>query len=298
MNFAEQPPSKQWAALKYRGERFAEVWFKPEGEPFALTFRIPQESFRLPGMDQLLTVENLLKAVGITTEQVESWGHEAGGHAGADDPGLRHPLSPPHDVAHLTLRVSLKPAQTAADEKGRQPEVSEARWQDLEARWQAILVLEASIETLRISMETLRGELETASSRGLTPDEKAHAPNADVAQFHKAKNRIVYALPKVKEFVHRSTWATAAPERKGLEEIIKTHVRPRIPFAGIDQLIEQLESLLKDRQVMSALGNSVYQECKAIAAEVQGALRTLQGNAAANAAKKRGATVAKGRSLR
>src|SRR6266567_206975 len=76
VNFSEQPPSKQWAALKYRGEKFAEVWFKPEGEPFALTFRIPQSSFQIPGMGQLLTTENLLKAVGLATEEVESWRHE------------------------------------------------------------------------------------------------------------------------------------------------------------------------------------------------------------------------------
>jgi hypothetical protein len=50
VGFWEQPPSKQWAALKFRGEPLAEVWFKPQGEPSALTFRIPQESFHLPGM--------------------------------------------------------------------------------------------------------------------------------------------------------------------------------------------------------------------------------------------------------
>src|ERR1700722_3528925 len=75
VNFSEQPPSKQWAALKYRGEKFAEVWFKPEGEPFAVTFRIPRESFQIPGLAHLLTTENLLKAVAIATEEVESWRH-------------------------------------------------------------------------------------------------------------------------------------------------------------------------------------------------------------------------------
>jgi hypothetical protein len=53
--------------------------------------------------------------------------------------------------------------------------------------------------------------------------------------------------------------------------------------------VEQLESLLKDRQVLSALGTSVYQECKGVSAELQGTLRTLQGNAAANATRKRAA---------
>src|SRR5262245_50484638 len=50
MNFAEQVPSKQWAALKFRGEKLAQVWFKPEGEPWALLFRVPQSSFQNPGI--------------------------------------------------------------------------------------------------------------------------------------------------------------------------------------------------------------------------------------------------------
>ena len=75
MNFFEQPPSKRWAALTYRGEKFAEVWFKPGDDPLALTFRIPQESFQIPGMDQLLTVENLLKAVAVAPEEAVSWRH-------------------------------------------------------------------------------------------------------------------------------------------------------------------------------------------------------------------------------
>src|SRR5476651_1053713 len=84
VNFSEQPPSKQWAGLKYGGEQFAEVWFKPDGEPFALTFRIPQTSFQIPGMGQLLTTENLLTAVGLATEEVESWRCEGASHSGVN----------------------------------------------------------------------------------------------------------------------------------------------------------------------------------------------------------------------
>src|SRR3954468_10450266 len=84
MNFSEQPPSKQWAALKYGGEKVAEVWFKPEGEPFAVTFRIPQSSFRIPGLGQRLTPENLLKAVGLAAEGVESWRHGGASPSGGN----------------------------------------------------------------------------------------------------------------------------------------------------------------------------------------------------------------------
>ena len=298
MNFSEQPPSKQWAALTYRGEKFAEVWFKPEGEPFALTFRIPQKSFQIPGMGQRLTTENLLKAVGLATEEVESWRHEGASHSGMNGSNseLRCPLPPPQDVTHLSVYVSLKPPpQAVAPNESCEPAIPEAKWQDLEARWNIILGLEASVETLRISMESLRAEMEASSRKTLTSEEKVHALGADVAQWNKAKGRVHFAQPKVREFIHRATWATGTPERKKLEELFKNHIRPRIPFPQMDHVVEQLENLLKDRQVLSAHGVTVYQDCKSISTDVQGALRTLQSNAAANATKKKGATGARGK---
>jgi hypothetical protein len=297
VSFSELPPSKQWAALKYKGEKLAEVWFKPEGDPFALTLRIPRESFHIPGMGPRLTPENLLKAVAIAPGEVESWGPGDIAQAGmsGSHPELGRPLPPPPpDVPHLTIHVRLKPPPPAvAPNEGGEPEVPEAKWQDLEARWRAILGLEGSLETLRLSMEGLRAEMEASWKKTLTTEAKVHALRADVAQWTKAKSRVVYALPKAREFIHRATWAMGTPERKRLEEIFKSHIRPRVPFPQMDQLVEQLDNLLKDRQVLSAQGVAVYQECKSIAAEVQGALRALQSNAAARATQKRGAAGAK-----
>src|SRR5262249_9362633 len=147
--FSKLPPSTQWAALMFRGERFAEVWLKPEGQPFSLTFRIPQKSFQIPGMGQRLTMENLLKAVGIAPEEVESWHHEGGQHSSANEsvPSLNVPLSPPaQDAPHLILSVSLKPPQTAGHHESGAPEIDEAMWQFLEDRWKLILGLEASLD--------------------------------------------------------------------------------------------------------------------------------------------------------
>jgi uncharacterized protein YoxC len=288
VNFSEQPPSKQWAALKYRGERIAEVWFKPEGEPFTLTFRVPHSSFQIPGVGQQLTPENLLKALGIATEEVESWRGASHAAMNGSNSELSQPLlPPPQDVAHLNLYVSLKPPpQTVAANESGEPEIPEAKWQDLEARWKAILGLEASIDGLRMSMEGLRAEMEAASRKTMTMDEKVHALNADVHQWKKAITRVLYALPKVREFIHRATWAPGAPERKKLEELFKNHIQPRIPFPEIDKVAAQLENLLKDRQVLSAQGVSVYQDCKSVSADLQAAFRTLQSNAASNAIKK------------
>jgi hypothetical protein len=239
--------------------------------------------------------------VGIATEEVESWRHEGASPSGLNGPDaeLSSPLPPPpQDATHLNLYVSLKPPPEAvALPESCELEVPEAKWQELEARWNTILGLEASLDTLRISMEALVAEMETSSRKTLTGEEKVHALNADVAQWNKAKSRIVYALPKAKDFIHRSTWATSTPERKMLEELVKNHIRPRVPFPRMDQLTEQLESLFKDRQVLSANGTTVYQECKNIAVDVQGTLRTLQSNAAAKAIKNRGAPGARGKSF-
>ncbi|HBI41415.1 MAG TPA: hypothetical protein DDY78_00980 [Planctomycetales bacterium] len=299
MNYSEQPPSKQWAALKYRGEKFAEVWFKPDGEPFALTFRIPQRSFQIPDMGQLLTTKNLLGAVGVATEEVESWRYEGTSHSGMNESNseLSRPLPPsPQDVAHLNVRVSLKPPpQTVAPDESSEPEFPEAKRQELEARWKTILDLETSMETLRISMEGLRAEMEASTRKTLTSEEKVHALNSDVAQWNKGKSRVLYALPKVREFIHRSTWAAGTPERKKLEEFFKHHIRSRNPVPQMDNVADQLDNLLRDRQVLSAHGVSTYQECKSISVDIQGVFRTLQSNAAANAIKKRNEAGARGK---
>ena len=168
-------------------------------------------------------------------------------------------------------------------------------WQSLEASWKTILGLEASIDSSRLSMDALRGEMENAYKKSLTVEEKLHALQSDVAQWNKAKSRIHYALPKVRDFIHRATWVLALPERKKLEEIFRNHIEPRIPFPGMDQLVEQLAHLQKDRQVLFAQGSSVYQECRGIVGEIQRSLSTLQRNAADNAFRKRSAKREKGK---
>jgi hypothetical protein len=256
-------------------------------------------SFRIPDMGPLLTTENLLKAVGIATEEVESWRHDSASPADMHGPKseLTHPLPPPvSDVTHLNVYVRLKPLpQAVASNESGEPEIPEATWQGLEACWNAIQGLEASIDTLRISMEALQAEMEASSRRTLTADEKVHALNADVVQWNKAKSRVRFALPKAREYIHRATWSMGTPERKKLEELVKNHIRPRVPFLQLDQVVEQLENLKKDRQVLSAQGTTAYQECKSISADVQAALRTLQSAAAANAAKKKRAAGKKGK---
>ena len=167
--------------------------------------------------------------------------------------------------------------------------------QELEARWRAILGLEATIDTVRISMVGLRAELEASLKRMLTTEEKHHALAADVSLWDKAKSRIHYALPKAKEFVHRAVWSKGTPERKRLDELFKNQLAADISLAEMDRVLEELEILRKDRQVLSGQGATVYQECKSISAEVQGALRRLQSNSAARAAKKKGPGGGKGK---
>jgi hypothetical protein len=174
-------------------------------------------------------------------------------------------------------------------------EVPPETWQALEALWKAILALEASIDASRIAADGQRAEMEAASKKALGVDEKVHALQSDVAQWNKAKNRIHYTLPKVREFIHRATWALAVPERKRLEEIFRNHIEPRNPLPELDKVREQLEHLQKDRQVLFAQGNAVSQECRSITAEIQRALSTLQRNAADNARRKQDAKRQKGK---
>jgi hypothetical protein len=171
------------------------------------------------------------------------------------------------------------------------------KWQALDAVWKTVMGLEAAIDSLRMSMDGLRIELEAAFRKQLNVDEKVHALQSDVLNWNKAKNRVHYALPKVREFIHRATWATAAAERKRLEEVVKNHIEPRVPFAEVDHTREQMEHLQKDRQVLFAQGNSVNQECRAILGEIQRAIMLLQRNALDRQRAKRSAGRDKGKHL-
>src|SRR5262249_6663390 len=158
------------------------------------------------------------------------------------DPELSQPLPPPPpDVTHLIMTINLRPPPPAGapDESGG-PEAPLEKWQDLEARWKAIEALEATIDTLRLRMGSLRADMEGSSKQTLTADEKVHAFNADVAQWNKAKSRVIYALPKVKEFIHRATWAIGTPERKELGEFFKDDIRQHVPVSETDKVLQQL----------------------------------------------------------
>src|SRR5262249_14714734 len=133
-------------------------------------------------------------------------------------------------------------------------------------------------------------EMEALSKRTLTAEEKVHALGADVARWTKAKSRVHYAVPKVREFIHRATWATGAPEWKALEEYFRHDAPLEILMTQVDKLREQLENLLKDRQVLAAHGVMVSQECENITTDMESAFTTLQENAATNARKNARAT--------
>ena len=147
-----------------------------------------------------------------------------------------------------TPRNSFRRAENVA------PETPLETWQALESLWKTILGLEASIDNARLGMDGIRSEMETAYKKSLGVEEKLHGLQSDVAQWNKAKNRVHYALPKVKEFIHRATWSLAVPERKRLEEIVKNHIEPRVPLPELDRVREQLEHFQKDRQLLFAPG--------------------------------------------
>jgi len=286
--------------LTFQGEKIAEVWFKPEGEPLAVRFRVPRSSFQIPGIGQRLTTGNLLKAVAIATDDVESWHPGAESHSVPDgpDPELTNPLpQPPDDESPLEILVRLRPPSQAVDQQvSSEPDAVSAEWHGLEALWKTVLGLEAAVDTMRMTMEGLRAELEASWRKTLAGDEKVYALAADVIQWNKAKSRAHYALPKASEFIHRATWAAGTPERKRLGEIFKNGVDTQTSLPPAEEVLQELEMLRKDRQVLSAKGAAVFQECKAIAADIQRALRTLQSNAASRASQKKGGMGAKGKS--
>jgi hypothetical protein len=296
---SEPVPSDDWAAVEHLWDDVAEAWFRLEGGRPMFRFRVPRDRFRPADAGPGPTLGTLLGAACIPAEEVESWHLGDAPHPGGDEtaPEPGDPLPPPPSgVTHLTVYVRLRsPARPDAQDAGGVPDVSAEHWQAFDALWKAILGLEAGIDAARLGADGLRAELEAAFRRPLAAEEKLHALQADVAQWTRAKARLHHALPKVREFVHRATWAAATPERKRLGEIVREHVEPRVPLPRLDHVRERLEHLQKDRQVLAAQGTAVAHECRGILAEVQRALGTLQRNAADRARQKRSAGREKGK---
>jgi hypothetical protein len=299
VSFSERVPSTGWVSLTHSGEEIAEAWFMPEGEGLTGVFLVPRTRLDRADLSPHVTIETLLQAAAISQDEVESWrlGDVSDSGAGGANLELGFPLPPPlPDESHLTVYVQLKPpVRTAVNSERGEQEIPLETWQALDVLWKTILGLEASIDACRLNMEGLRAEMDSAYKTALTVDDKLNALQADVAQWNKAKGRVHYTLPKVREFIHRATWALAVPERKRLEEIIKNHVEPRNPLPDVARVREQLEHLQKDRQVLFAQGNAVSQESRGTLAEIQRALSTLQRNAADRARQKRSAGREKGK---
>jgi hypothetical protein len=295
VNSSEQVPSDDWVALDHLWEDIADAWFKPDGDGPMFLFRVPRDRLEAADPGRPLTFERLLAAADIPKDEVASWRLENADVDGTES-DLSHPLPPPPpDMTHLTVFVHMKPP--GARDETPEPDAALKRWQALDACWLAIQGLEASIDTLRISMDGLRSEMEAAFHRSMNAEEKTHALQSDVSQWTKAKSRVHYCLPKVREFIHRATWASARPERKELEEVVRDYIQPRVPHPEMDHVRERLDHLLKDRQVLYAQGNAVSQEGRGVLAEIQRAFSTLQRNAADRARRQREAKRTKGKYL-
>jgi len=268
-----EPDVPESVFLQHRGEEVAEAWGEREGEAVTLAFRVARDRWESDAAGTRVTIDLLLKLSHVSDDEVESWRVEGG-------------IDAPPDATHLTVRVRLKPP-TAEAAAGEAQDLPPEKWQALDVIWKTILGLEASIEAARLSLDGLRAEMETAFRKTLAVEEKLNALQSDVAQWEKAKNRVHYALPKVKEFIHRATFALAAAERKALDDVYRNHIEPRVPLPDADRVRAQLEHFQKSRQVLFAQGNSVAQECRGVLGEISRALSTLQRNAADRARQKR-----------
>lgn len=182
----------------------------------------------------------------------------------------------------------LEPSDTPDALPPGETDISPEQWQGLDALWKSILGLEASIDGYRLGMSGQLSAMEAEFRRTLTAEVKQHASQADLGQWNAAKSRLHYALPKAREFVHRATWAATMPERKQAEELVRVLIEPRDPRLDVGVAREDLQHLLKARQVLLAQGTAVSQECRSLTAEAQRTLNTLQRNAADAARKKRG----------
>ena len=174
-------------------------------------------------------------------------------HAGMNgfNPELGYPLPPPPpDVTHLEIYVRLKPpSQAVARNESGEDEAPSAKWDSLEARWKAILGLEATMDSFRISMESLLAEMEASLKKTLTMEEKLHAPRPRTWRSG-ARPKTAFIMPcrrcESLSIVPTGRWAP--PKGNGWRNSTRTTFNLILPFSQMDNVMEQLEYLQKDRR--------------------------------------------------
>lgn len=251
------------------------------GLPYGLMFVIPPTVFAFPSVAASLSVRFLVAAAGITEERIQYWSLYGMSYdaAGGTSPLLDQLLTAPPGgnleisvwIEHVASAFNMPTAAPAFQGTGTGSGSSQGApatgaslqlLDAIETTWQAILSMELRISSIRKELSSNISRIGSLN-RDLNSDERRCCDSKDIQAWTEARRWLRDALSTLSRSVKEIDVGTTsgAGQRHKFEEIYREYVVPRIPFAGLQQAVNEFE--IHQKRVQTVLASAQANIAKA-----------------------------------
>ncbi len=269
--FASRMPSTAWEplALPGSGEHLLWLWFRPPHLPHGVLVRLPPNFETYAGRLQL-TPRSILALLGLDASSLAAWFvfGSPGLPAALDLPLPAVPAGLPPELAFVAHTMPL-PTYPAMQPMSPQPAVAvpagptavpasvpaagsaDQLLARIDSEWTTSITLERQLSGLRKKVSSLLGKL-SALDKGLTPEERLHADNADVKDWEEARRWLRDVSSRAQRYVkeHDIGITSMAGRRRSLEETYRTVVEPRQAQPGLESVLREFDAYRKSLQTL------------------------------------------------
>ena len=247
--FAQRPASQAWEAVTLPTNPPLQLWawYKPAQAPSAIMLQIPPTGTPLPDG---LSLRSMLHMLGIDPAAVPMcslfgfWFPGDGGASPCFEQVVTGPV--PGGDPHLVIQIEATraPLQVGPGSELSQSIDEQTReiFKSFERDWKTASNAERQLAGLQKQLNDMQIRLSTMN-RDLTPDENLYADRADRDDWRDARRWLRDASSRlskcIKELVAGET--TYVGKRMWFEQIYEEHVKPQIPFPGMEDARREFE---------------------------------------------------------
>ena len=242
-------------------------WFKPPHAPNSVALQLPPEIWQHPAA-AALNVRQLALVTGIDALQGWSVYSQQFPLDERTAPLIDVPIpSPPPGVDPLVIlwaNIPVAPVLTAplpiagasgmAHAMGVVSGNESSLFEQMEFNWNAILQIESDLRRIRMQLEQAISRV-SSLNRDLNTDEAMAADNNDKKDWQDARRWLRDSASGISRSVKEIDVGllSGAGQRNRFEDMIRDHVRPRVPFPNVEQAAIDFEMFHKSaKNVMQA----------------------------------------------
>lgn len=264
----QRNPSAAWEPfpLDPSGNAILWVWFRPGTAPDGIVFSIPAALFQQVPISSRLTIRQLIAAVGIESPIAYFVvGGQTFDAAGGVSPMLDSPLAPSANGGNLEVTVMTVPmlpmgwpamthpgpdfgvSQPAAAAYAPSGSGTDAQLLDaIDSAWNGVVQLEVRVSSIRKELSGALGRINSLN-RDLGSHERLACDSKDISEWSDARRWLRDSQSVLQRSLKEIDLGTTsgAGKRNRFEEIYQNHVVPRIPFPGLMQAVNEMESYRK-----------------------------------------------------